>query len=47
VDNPIGNARSLVDILKDLKAMWKQRIPTFGPVLGLDATGICEILGWL
>jgi 4-hydroxy-2-oxoheptanedioate aldolase len=45
VDNPIGNPRSLVDILKDLKAMWKQGIPTFGPVLGLNATGICEILG--
>lgn len=32
--------------MKDLKAMWKQGLPTFGPVLGLNATGICEILGY-
>jgi len=31
--------------LKDLKAMWKQGRPAFGPVLGLNATGICEIIG--
>jgi len=31
--------------LKDLKAMWRQGLPTFGPVLGLNATGICEIIG--
>lgn len=32
--------------LKNLKSMWKQGIPTFGPVVGLSATGICEILGY-
>ena len=31
--------------MKDLKAMWRQGLPTFGPVLGLNATGICEIIG--
>jgi len=31
--------------LKDLKVMWRQGLPTFGPVLGLNATGICEIIG--
>ena len=31
--------------MKDLKAMWKKGLPTFGPVLGLNASGICEILG--
>jgi len=45
VDNPIGITCALVGTLKDLKAMWKQGLPTFGPVLGLNATGICEILG--
>jgi len=34
-----------VDALKNLRAMWKQGIPTFGPVVGLNAPGICEILG--
>jgi len=34
-----------VDDLKNLRAMWKQSIPTFGPVVGLNAAGICEILG--
>jgi 4-hydroxy-2-oxoheptanedioate aldolase len=33
------------DALKDLREKWKQGIPTFGPFVGLNAPGICEILG--
>jgi 4-hydroxy-2-oxoheptanedioate aldolase len=35
----------LVESLKDLRDMWKQGTPTFGPFVGLNAPGICEILG--
>ena len=31
--------------MKDLKQNWKKGIPTFGPFVGLNAPGICEILG--
>jgi 4-hydroxy-2-oxoheptanedioate aldolase len=44
VDNAIE--RPYVDALRDLKAMWKRGIPSFGPVVGLSAIGICEILGY-
>ena len=31
--------------LKDLRKIWSQGIPTFGPFIGLNAPGICEIVG--
>jgi len=31
--------------LKDLKKLWKNGTPTFGPFVGLNAPGICEIFG--
>ncbi|MGA3405108.1 MAG: aldolase/citrate lyase family protein [Candidatus Bathyarchaeia archaeon] len=31
--------------MKDLRAMWRQGIPTFGPFVQLNSPGICEILG--
>ena len=31
--------------MKDLRDMWKRGTPTFGPFVGLNAPGICEILG--
>jgi 4-hydroxy-2-oxoheptanedioate aldolase len=31
--------------LKDLREMWKHGTPTFGPFVGLNAPGICEIIG--
>ena len=34
-----------METLKDLRSMWKQGIPAFGPFVQLDAPGICEILG--
>jgi 4-hydroxy-2-oxoheptanedioate aldolase len=34
-----------VAILKDLRAMWRQGTPTFGPFVQLNSPGICEILG--
>jgi 4-hydroxy-2-oxoheptanedioate aldolase len=35
----------MVDLLKDLRTMWRQGIATYGPFVQLDAPGICEILG--
>ena len=35
----------LVAILKDLRAMWRQGTPAFGPFVQLNSPGICEILG--
>jgi len=34
-----------VETLKDLRAMWRQNTPTYGPFVQLNAPGICEILG--
>ena len=31
--------------MKDLRTMWRQNIPTFGPFIQLNAPGICEIFG--
>jgi 4-hydroxy-2-oxoheptanedioate aldolase len=31
--------------LKDLKSIWRQGRPTYGPFVQLNAPGICEILG--
>ena len=31
--------------LKDLRAMWRQGTPAFGPFVQLNSPGICEILG--
>jgi 4-hydroxy-2-oxoheptanedioate aldolase len=36
---------SRVDVLKDLRTMWRKGIPTYGPFVQLNAPGICEILG--
>ena len=31
--------------LKDLRALWKKGIPTYGPFVQLNSPGICEIIG--
>jgi len=36
---------SSVDVLKDLRTMWRKGIPTYGPFVQLNAPGICEIFG--